>query len=152
MSAPAHPHLHPAVRELADKDDVARIAHVRAKRWVEHRAASGLLELLDEVFEQPSSERMENLLILGESGMGKTALLRAFERRHAAPWDEARGVHPRPVLVVRMPPVPTEKELFLKVLETLGVPSDLGGGNAFQRRETTFQVLREVGTRVLVLD
>jgi len=152
VSGTAYPHLHPAVQGLADEDDAARIAHIRAKRWIEHRPASVLLEMLDEVFDQPSSERMENLLILGESGMGKTALLRAFERRHDAPWDEARGVQPRPVLVVRMPPVPTEKELFLKVLETLGVPPDLGGGDAFQRREATFQMLREVGTRVLVLD
>jgi len=111
VSGTAYPHLHPAVRGLADEDDAARIAHIRAKRWIEHRPASVLLEMLDEVFDQPSSERMENLLILGDSGMGKTALLRAFERRHATPWQmgqnpgHAHAQEQTPLLIVHAKPL-----------------------------------------------
>jgi len=152
VSGTAYPHLHPAVRGLADEDDAARIAHIRAKRWIEHRPASVLLEMLDEVFDQPSSERMENLLILGESGMGKTALVNAFERRHAVPWDEAHGLQKRPVLVVLMPPDPTEAALFAQVLAALGMPPSMAGPASSWSREVAFRVLREVGTRVLVLD
>lgn len=151
MSAATYPHLHPAVRGLAEGDDAARIAHIRAERWIEHRPAALVLELLQDVFEQPERGRMENLLLIGESGMGKTALVRAFERRHATPWDEALGLRRRPVLVVLMPDEPTEAAFFAQVLAALGVPP-FARGPAPGRRELAFRFLRELGTRVLVLD
>ena len=63
-------HLPEDVRSLAQLDAEVRIAHIRAERWVQHAAAERLLGYLQEAFDQPSRERMENLLLLGESGMG----------------------------------------------------------------------------------
>ena len=158
MNAAAYPHLHPAVRGFADKDDAARIARIRAECWIEHRPAAGVLELLQEAFEQPERGRMDNLLLLGESGMGKTALVRAFERRQAVPWDAALGLRRRPVLVVLMLVVlmldePTEAAFFSQVLASLDVPPFARGfAPGPGRRELAFRFLRELGTRVLVLD
>jgi hypothetical protein len=63
-------HLPADVRPLAQLDAEARIAHIRAERWIQHTAAARLLGYLPEAFDQPPRERMENLLLLGESGMG----------------------------------------------------------------------------------
>ena len=102
-----YPHLHPDVRQLADADGETRIACIRGKRWIEHAAAGAILRMLQETLEQPPSERMENLLLIAESGMGKTSLIRRFERRNAVPFDEAAGIKRRPVVVTLMPPEPS---------------------------------------------
>ena len=88
-------HLPHDVRPLALLDAEARIAHIRAERWIQHPAAAGLLGYLQEAFDQPQRERMENILLVGESGMGKTMLIRKFERRNAMAFDEATGVQHR---------------------------------------------------------
>jgi Bacterial TniB protein len=120
---PAFAHLPADVRPLAQLDAEARIAHIRAERWIQHAAAERLLGYLQEAFDQPSRERMENLLLLGESGMGKTMLIRKFERQNAVGFDEAAGVQRRPVVVMLMPPQPTEAEFFNRVLEAIEAPS-----------------------------
>ena len=146
-------HLHPAVRRFAAMDDEIRIGRVRTKRWIEHAAAAEVLESLQEVFDQPPSERMENVLVFAESGMGKTSLVRRFERAHALAFDTQAGVARRPVVVVRMPPDPTEDEFFRQVLAALGAPVVAADRRGDPRlRELAARILREVGARVLVID
>lgn len=146
-------HLHPEARRFAALDDEARIGRVRAKCWIEHAAASSVLEALQEVFDQPPSERMENVLVFAESGMGKTSLVRRFERGHARPYDAQAGIARRPVVVVRMPPSPTEGEFLRQALLTLGAPVAAANRRSDpQLRELVGRLLREVGARVLVID
>lgn len=82
MSETNFNHLHPEARPLAALEDESRIARIRAERWIAHAAATDILENLQETFAQPASERMENVLFIAESGMGKTSLIRKFERSH----------------------------------------------------------------------
>jgi type II secretory pathway predicted ATPase ExeA len=145
-------HLPPDVRPVAELDAEARIAHIRSDRWIQHSAAQRLLGYLQEAFEQPPRERMENLLLLGESGMGKTMLIRKFERQNAAIFDEVAGVQRRPVVVMLMPPQPTEQEFFHLLLEAIGAPSGEYWMRTAQLRNSAFRLLREVGARVLVID
>jgi type II secretory pathway predicted ATPase ExeA len=148
----AFAHLPADVRPLAQLDAEARIAHIRAERWIQHAAAERLLGYLQEAFDQPSRERMENLLLLGESGMGKTMLIRKFERQNAVGFDEAAGVQRRPVVVMLMPPQPTEAEFFNRVLEAIEAPSAGYWTSGGQLRTSAIRLLREVGARVLVID
>jgi type II secretory pathway predicted ATPase ExeA len=146
-------HLHPSVRSLAGLDGEARIASIRSKRWIEHSSAGAILHVLQETLEQPTSERMENVLLIAESGMGKTSLLRRFERRNAIPFDETAGIKRQPVVVMLMPPEPTETEFFLRLLTTLGTPEAALRARAGPRlRELASRLLHEGGTRVLVID
>jgi ATP-dependent protease HslVU (ClpYQ) ATPase subunit len=92
MATPEFAHLPPDVRPIAALDAEARIAHIRAERWVQHAAAGRVLGYLQEALEQPPRERMENILLIGESGMGKTMLVRKFERQNAAPFDDRGAV------------------------------------------------------------
>lgn len=64
-------HLPQDVRPVAALDAEARIAHIRTERWVQHAAADRVLAYLHEALDQPPRDRMENILLVGESGMGK---------------------------------------------------------------------------------
>jgi hypothetical protein len=146
-------HLHPAVRDIALADDEVRLQAIRAKRWVTHDPASRVLACLSETFEQPRSDRMENLLLLAESGMGKTMLLQKFRRDRATSLDRASGVLPKPVVLALMPDEPSEEAFFVQVLKAVDAPLHLPARrNRLSLRETTFRILRELQTRMLMID
>lgn len=146
-------HLHPAVRDLALADNDIRLQAIRLKRWVTHDPASRVLASLTEAFEQPQGDRMENLLLIAESGMGKTMLLQKFRRDKAKSLDRANGILPKPVVLVLMPEEPTEEAFFIQVLKAVKAPVHLPvRRNRLAMRETTFRMLRELQTRMLMID
>lgn len=153
MTGPDLTHLHPGVRQLALADDAVRLEALRSKRWITHQPAAQVLASLTEIFEQPAGDRMENLLLVAESGMGKTMLLRKFQRDHARPVDTAAGVQPHPVVLLLMAEDPSEEAFFVQILKAVGAPIDLSRRrHRVGLRETSFRILREVGTRMLMID
>jgi hypothetical protein len=153
MSGAAYTHLHPEMREIADLPDEQRIARVRAERWISNPVAVAVLDLLQEVKEQPRRERMENLLLVAESGMGKTMLIRKFERANASD-ARAHGVRHMPVVAVLMPPEPTERAFFEQVLRAVGARTDTEtySNLLVARYDTACMILEGVGAKVLVID
>ena len=146
-------HLHPGIRHIALADDAVRLQAMRAKRWITHDPALGVLAALREAFDQPAGDRMENLLLIAESGMGKTMLLRKFQRDHAMALDAATGTQPHPIVLALMPEDPSEEAFFLQILKAVGAPFDpLQRRHRLSLRETTFRLLRELGTRMLMID
>jgi len=96
---------------------------------------------------------MENLLLLAESGMGKTMLLQKFRRDRATSLDRASGVLPKPVVLALMPDEPSEEAFFVQVLKAVDAPLHLPARrNRLSLRETTFRILRELQTRMLMID
>jgi hypothetical protein len=64
-------HLPENVWPIAALDAEARIAHIRAERWVQCAAADRVLGYLHEALVQPQRDRMEHILLVGESGMAR---------------------------------------------------------------------------------
>lgn len=146
-------HLHPGVRDVAAADNAVRLEAIRSKRWITHDPAARVLAALKEAIDQPISDRMENILFLAESGMGKTMLLRKFLRDNATSFDATRGVQPHPVVLVLMAEEPTEEAFYVQVLKAVGAPLILSPRrHMLSVRETTFRILRELGTRMLMID
>ena len=145
-------HLPQDVRPVAALDAESRIAHIRAERWVQHAAADRVLGYLHEAFTQPRRERMENILLVGESGMGKTMLIRKFERQMTPRFDDVGGVQQLPVVVMLMPHQPSETQFFDQLLAAMRVPSARHLTRSYPLREPAIRLLRELGTRVVVID
>src|SRR5260221_5698392 len=99
MAAIGLAHLHPGIRHIALADDAVRLQAIRAKRWITHHPASRILASLQEALDQPAGDRMENLLLIAESGMGKTMLLRKFQRDHVLAFDAVTGMQPHPIVL-----------------------------------------------------
>ena len=151
MSEPDLSHLLPEFRAHALLPNVERIEHIRSERWVDHPAALDVLAQLQEIAEQPPRGRMLNALLTAEPGMGKTMTLQKLVRENAKAFDHRTGIEPSPVLYMLMPPVPTEEAFFGQVFAALGTPA-ITYHSAPRRRDTTFRLLRECGTRTLVID
>ena len=71
--------------------------------------------------------RMENILLIGESGMGKTMLVRKFERQNAAKFDDVAGLQRRPVVAMLMP-APSDGDSLLRSAACRG---ECAGGRPF---------------------
>ena len=152
MSEPDLGHLQSEFRAAALLPDAERIViRVRSERWIDHPMAREVLDELQEIVDQPPRGRMLNALLTAEPGMGKTMTLKKLVRENAKAFDRKAGVEPQPVLYVLMPELPTEHEFFGQVFAALGTPA-ITYHMAPRRRETAFRLLRECGTRALVID
>ena len=146
-------HLHPSVRTLARDDDAVRLQAIKSQRWITHHPAARVLDDINDLFHQEAGDRMRNLLLLAESGMGKTMLLNKFARDKAMPFDREVGVQPRPVMLMRMPEEPSEEAFYVQLMKAIGAPVLIPNRrHRISTRETAFRLLREIGTRMLMID
>ena len=131
--------------------DAARIRHVQSPTWIGYTRANRILERMEDLLTHPPTTRMPNLLIVGESGNGKTHLLARFVRRHAAYDHATRTAAAVPVVSILAPPVPEETRFYSAILDYVHAPqrdNDRGGAKCRQ----VLVVLRSLGVRLLIID
>ena len=144
-------HLLPAYRERARLSDDERIAWIRADRWLDlEQSRTALLRLEDLLF-YPPRDRMPCLLLYGDTGMGKTKIVRKFLRDHPARFDAQTGVTTMPVVAMQMPPEPIERDVYSELLAALGAPAAVDG-SAQRQKEVCRGLLRTMGVRMLIVD
>ena len=120
-------HLDPAYRKFAALPDDERIAWIRADRWIGFDQAGLALARLENLLTYPPRDRMPCLLIYGDTGMGKTKIIRKFERAHPPKFCQMTGVDHRPVVVAQVPSEPVERDLYRELLSSMGAPALAGG-------------------------
>ncbi len=116
------PHLYPAARQLAALSAEERIHRIRADRWISYPRAEAALVKLETLMSFPERARMPNLLIVGESGMGKTMIIEKFTRDHPANFDKTTGRLYMPVVAVQMVSGPDESRFYRRILAAIGAP------------------------------
>jgi hypothetical protein len=147
----AYKHLEPGHRSIAELPDGDRILWIRAERWISHPAAELALETMDDLLSYPQRNRMPCLLIHGRTGMGKTMILRKFNRDHPRTIDSRVGVAQMPVVLMQLPPEPAEVPFYEELLGALGLPL-VGEVSRIRGRRMARDALRIVGARILVID
>jgi hypothetical protein len=131
--------------------DEERIAWIKADRWIGFDQAEAALGRLSALLAYPPRERMPCLLIYGDTGMGKTKIVRKFERLHPPTVCQASGVTRRPVVVAQVPAEPVERDLYRELLASLQAPALVGGTQA-REKDICRALLRTVGARMIALD
>ncbi|MBM3654297.1 MAG: transposase [Alphaproteobacteria bacterium] len=144
-------HLDPAYRRHAALPDHERIEWIQADRWIGFDQAQAALNRLDALLAYPARDRMPCLLIFGDTGMGKTKIVRKFERLHPPTFCQTTGVTRRPVVVAQIPPEPVERDLYRELLASLDAPA-LAGGTLAREKDVCRSLLRTVEARMIVLD
>lgn len=144
-------HLDPAYQRFADLPDEERIAWIRADRWIGFDQAGLALARLENLLVCPPRDRMPCLLIYGDTGMGKTKIVRKFERSHPPKFCQVTGVDHRPVVVAQVPSEPIERDLYRELLASMGAPA-MAGGTLAREKDVCRSLLRTVGAKMIILD
>ncbi len=128
-----------------------RIKATREFKWIGYTNAVSILKKMEDCLNYPKSIRMPNLLIVGDSNNGKTALLNKFDQQHMAYMDEKTDKLINPVLLIQAPPEPDEKRFYNAILEKLFAPSRTSE-KIDSRQYRVIHLLRQLEVKALVID
>lgn len=149
MTAPSH--LNADTVELLALSNAERIRRIRSPRWIGYPRAKEILAKLEDLLIYPTSHRMPNLLIVGDTNNGKTMLVERFQTRHPAD-DNSDGEGAKvPVLVVQAPPVPDEGRFYNAILELLFAPYK-SADRVDKKQFQVIRLLKHVKLQVLIID
>lgn len=145
-----YPHLHPNLVPTMDLDVGMRIEQLKKPRWIGYPRAQQVLDKLEDLLIHPKEPRMPGILLVGPSNNGKTKLIRMFTKRHPVDENIKGNSINAPVLYVQAPPTPSESAFYSQILTTLF--ERIPASSADVKREKVIHVLREIGTKVLIID
>lgn len=128
-----------------------RIAKIRGGHWIRYARAEQIEKKLDELLHLPKAHRMPNLLIVGETNNGKTALVTRFVRHHAPELGDHGTSSSVPVIAIQAPPIPDERRFYQAILTRLFAPFRPSRSAGLLQHEV-LQTLATVGLRMLIID
>jgi hypothetical protein len=128
-----------------------RIAKIRGGRWIRYALADRIVAKLEELLLLPRTHRMPNLLIVGETNNGKTALVRRFVRQHPPQEGDGAVASSIPVIAIEAPPVPDERRFYQAILRHVFAPFR-PSRSAGQLQDEVLRLLSTVGLQMLVID
>jgi hypothetical protein len=106
---------------------------------------------MEDILNSPRVDRMESIVILGDTNNGKTKVVKKFHERHG-PRESPDGTGSEaPVVLLQAPPVADEKRLYQAILNQTG-----GLGTSYTTKAALCGVvldrLPNMGTRMLIID
>ena len=143
--------LLPDVREVLDKPEKERIKHVFTQRFIKYPKAVEILNYMEFLISSPKQIRPECMILYGDSGTGKTSIIRQFQKMHPPTEDPLSDEDTVPVLVVETPFEPKVSMLYDKILHEIGVPYKTTENVVLKENKIEFYV-NKLGIRMLILD
>lgn len=144
-------HLEASVRQVLQWDDARRIAHIDRDLWIGYGRAHEAHARLQQILRSERRMRPDNLLIVGASNNGKTAIARRFLARAAVPENPDAERSNIETALIQAPNGPNIPELLRSVLAALGREPGLRPTTARLRAEV-HGAMRDVGLRLLLID
>ncbi|MGH1460332.1 MAG: TniB family NTP-binding protein [Paracoccaceae bacterium] len=145
------PHLTADAAALLSETSTGRIRAIRSRRWVLYPRAKQALDRLETLLEHPKGTRMPSVAIYGDSGMGKTMIMKQFREQHPPSFDRMTGVLKTPVLAMEMVSRPGERRFYGELLTQLGAPQAPRADIA-QMEQAALRIMGAIGLQVLVID
>jgi hypothetical protein len=128
-----------------------RIAKIRGGCWIRYSRAEEITARLDHLLQLPTMHRMPNLLIIGETNNGKTALVNHFLAQHRAQLGGSGTPSCIPLVAVQAPSLPDERRFYQAILAQVFAPfrpPKTAGNLQFE----VVQLLSTVGVKMLIVD
>lgn len=157
---PGLDHLHPKAQALVHLPAEERIIARWQSLWIGHRAADNVFQTLDRYLVTPPSIRPRNLLIFGESGVGKSTILNRWESRVRAENakraeseddDGAGGWAVLPAIRFQTPPAGDEAKLYNNILIEFGMRASPSMALA-QKELMVRRLIARCGVKVILMD
>jgi hypothetical protein len=137
--------------ELLGETDERRIRAIRSRRWVLYPRAKQALDRLSRLLEVPQGTRMPSVAIYGDSGMGKTMIMKRFREEHPPSFNPTTGKLRTPVLAMEMTSRPGERRFYAELLTLLGAPQRPRADIA-RMEQAALRIMKAIGVQVLVID
>lgn len=134
-------------RPDARAEDAARA--LWTDRWVSYPRADSILSRLDDLLFLPARVRMQNVLIHGVSGAGKSMIIEKFLRDH--PVEAGLETSLRAIVSMQMPPMPTMRSFFSELLRCLDCPV-IVGSHISELENDALRQLKKMQPRLLAID
>ncbi|MEC7795273.1 MAG: TniB family NTP-binding protein [Pseudomonadota bacterium] len=144
-------HLTAGAAALLAEPQAARIRAMRSRRWVLYPRAKQALGRLDALLDHPRGTRMPSIAIYGDSGMGKTMIMKRFRDQHPPSFDKSTGALTTPVLAMEMVSRPGERRFYGELLTLLGAPQS-PRADITQMEQAALRIIEAIGVQVLVID
>ncbi len=144
-------HLTSNAAALLAETDAQRIRAIRSRRWLVYPRAKQVLERLNQLLDHPRGTRMPSLAIYGDSGMGKTMIMKHFRDQHPPSFSSLTGKLKTPVLAMEMTSRPGERRFYAELLTLLGAPQRPRADIA-QMEQAAMRIMEAIGVQVLVID
>lgn len=145
------PHLHPNTAKLLDLPNQERQQAILATKWIPYTRARHIAEKMDDLLRYPASHRMPNLLVVGDTNNGKTAILQRYAQAHPAFAREEDGHLIWPVLYLQAPPEPDERRFYNVVLDRICVPYRMSD-RVDKKQQQVIHLLQRMEVKLLVID
>lgn len=135
-------HLEKSVKE--------RKGYIQGSIFIPYPETVKILKRFQDLVEHTTNDRMPNILLVAETNMGKSAILREFELRN--PIYKLPGIGPQlKILYFQAPVKADESRLYSAILERLNHPhndSDIASNKLKQVKK----LIQALDIRVLVID
>src|ERR1700728_3247844 len=118
-------------------------------RWVSYPRADAILSGLDDLLFLPPRVRMQNILIHGISGAGKSMIIEKFIRDH--PLEFGFETSLRAIVSMQMLPMPTMRSFFAELLRCLDCPV-ITGSRISELDNDALRQLKKMQPRLLAID
>jgi hypothetical protein len=128
-----------------------RIAKIRSNRWIRYPRAEQVIKQVDELLLLPKTHRMPNVLVVGQTNNGKTALLTHFIQRHHAHFGDIDITSRVPVIAVQAPPTPDERRFYQAIITKLYPAFRPSPRTDILQREA-LRLLKSVRIKMLIID
>ncbi len=139
-------HLPPSAMPLLQADAAARIAHIRAPRWISHPIANRAHDAMNLLLERPASLRPRGLLLTGAYHNGKTMIAERFAVEHL------RQAQLQRVWVIQTREGAGLSHFYASILSGLRAPQAAGWRSLSRAGEQVDHLLDSVKPRVLIFD
>ncbi len=143
-------HLTLAAQAMLERSLEDRITYALEDQWIGYTRAQQALDTLNDLINHPPSLRMPSLLLVGESGNGKSTIVEKFKSQHPVATRSA-GEALIPVVVVEMPSEPSETRFWTELLLALSI-AHRDSDPVQRKKNQALSVLTYVGCRMLVID
>nr|WP_280114302.1 TniB family NTP-binding protein [Rhizobium grahamii] len=115
-------HLTVNAAALLGDTDKQPIRAIRSRRWLVYPRAKQVLDRLNFLVDHLRGTRVPSIAIYGDSGMGKTMIMKRFRHQHPPSFNRLTGRPKTPVLAMEMTSRPGEKRFYAELLTLLGAP------------------------------
>jgi len=144
-------HLTSAAQTAAMLPNSERVRKIRSERWISYTLAQKALVELDDLFNWPSRQRMQNMLLVGETNNGKSMIIEKFRRQYLPRFSEDGSKEIVPIVIMQMPSEPSIARFYTMLLYAMNAPIS-GRPRVPELEILSLRLMKATNVRMLIID